>query len=68
MTTDAPTVKDEALRLVGQLSDDATWDDVLYQVYVAQAVEAGLNDCREGRTIPVGDLRRRIGLHREVAT
>lgn len=62
MTAEPPTVKGEALRLVEQLPDDATWDDVLYQMYVAQAVEAGLRDCREGRTIPVSEVRRRLGL------
>ena len=62
MTAESPTVKGAALRLVEQLPDDATWDDVLYQMYVAQAVEAGLKDCREGRTIPVSEVRRRLGL------
>lgn len=62
MTSELPTVKGEALRLVEQLPDDATWDDVLYQVYAAQAIEAGLKDCREGRTIPVSEVRRRLGL------
>ena len=28
------TVRDEARKLVDQLPDDATWDDLLYQVYV----------------------------------
>ena len=27
-----------------------------------QSVEAGLQDCREGRTIPVAEVRRRLGL------
>lgn len=62
MTAEMPTIKGEALRLVGQLPDDATWEDVLYQLYAAQAIEAGLQDCRDGRTIPVGEVRRRLGL------
>ena len=62
MTAESPTVKGEALRLVEQLPDDATWDDVLYQMYVAQAVETGLKDCRDGRLVPVSDVRRRLGL------
>ncbi|MFO0843243.1 MAG: hypothetical protein U0797_12750 [Gemmataceae bacterium] len=56
------SVKAEARRLVEQLPDDATWDDILYQVYVHQAIEAGLKDCREGRTIPVSEVRKRLGL------
>ena len=55
-------VKLEARRLVEQLPDDATWDDVLYEIYVRQTIEAGLKDCDEGRTIPVSEVRKRLGL------
>ena len=58
----AATVRDEARRVVEQLPDDATWDDVLYQIYVRQSVEAGLEDCRAGRLIPAEEVRRRLGL------
>lgn len=56
------SVKAEALRLVEQLPEDATWDDILYHMYVHQSIEAGLKDCREGRTISVTELRKRLGL------
>jgi hypothetical protein len=56
------SIKAEARRLVEHLPEDATWDDLLYQVYVHQSVEAGLKDCREGKTIPVSEVRRRLGL------
>jgi hypothetical protein len=56
------SIKAEARRLVEHLPEDATWDDLLYQVYVRQSIEAGLKDCREGRTIPVSEVRRRLGL------
>jgi hypothetical protein len=56
------SVKEEVRRLAEQLPEDATWEDVLYQIYVWQSIEAGLKDCREGRTIPVAEVRRRLGL------
>jgi hypothetical protein len=56
------TVKEEARRLVEQLLDDATWDDVFYQIYVRQSIEAGLEDCRQGRLIPAPEVRRQLGL------
>ena len=56
------TIKDEARRLVERLSDDATWEDIQYEVYVRQAIEAGLKDSREGRTVPLAEARRRFGL------
>ena len=56
------TVKEEARQLVEQLPEDATWDDVFYQIYVRQSIEAGLADCRQGRLVPVAEVRRRLGL------
>jgi predicted transcriptional regulator len=55
-------VKDEARRLVDQLPNDATWEDLLYQIYVRQSIEAGLEDCRQGRLVPVAEVRKRLGL------
>ncbi len=54
------TVKDEALRLVERLPEDATWEDSQYQIDFRQAVDAGLKDSREGRTVPLVEARRRI--------
>ena len=56
------TVRDEARRLVDQLPDDATWDDLLYQIYVRQSVEAGLEDVRAGRLVSVDEVKKRLGL------
>jgi hypothetical protein len=59
MTT--ATIKDEARRLVERLPDDATWEDLQYQIYFRQAVEVGLKDSREGRVVPLEEARR-LGL------
>ena len=48
--------------LVEQLPDDPTWDDLLYQIYVRQSVEAGLADERAGRVITVEEVKKRLGL------
>ena len=56
------TIKEEAHRLVEQLPKDATWEDLQYQVYFRQAVEAGLKDSREGRAVPLEEACRRFGL------
>ena len=56
------TVRDEARRLVEQLPDDATWEDLMYQIYVRQSIEAGLKDVQEGRIISTEEVRRRLGL------
>lgn len=58
------TIKDEARRLIDCLPDDATWEDLQYEIYVRQAIEAGLKDSREGRTVPLDEARKQFGLER----
>ncbi|MDH3207714.1 MAG: hypothetical protein OEO79_14015 [Gemmatimonadota bacterium] len=42
------TVRD----LLDKLPDDCTLEDVLYHLYVLQAIDRGLADAEAGRTIP----------------
>ena len=56
------TLKEEAHRLIDALPDEATWDDLMYGLYVREAVERGLADSDADRVIPVEDVRARLGL------
>lgn len=56
------TVKEEARRLVEDLPEGATWDDLMYRIYVRQKIEAGLRDSEAGRTVDVAEVRARFGL------
>jgi len=58
------SVKKEAHRLVEDLPEDATWDDLMYRIYVRQAIEAGLRDAEAGRVVEVDEVRARFGLLR----
>ena len=49
LDTDSHDVKSAMRQLADTLPDGATWDDVMYRVYVHQAVDAGLRDAAEGR-------------------
>jgi len=55
-------IKSEAHRLIDALPDDATWDDIMYRVYVRQCIDAGVQDADAGRTVDVDEVRRRFGL------
>lgn len=58
----ATNVKQEAYRLLEKLPDTATWDDLMYEIYVRQAIEAGLEDSEAGRTKDVKEVRAKFGL------
>lgn len=58
--SDAPNIKPEARRLVDNLPDSATWDDLAYEVYVRQSVEAGLADADAGRVLGHDEALARI--------
>ncbi len=60
----ATKVKDEARKLVEKLPDDSTWDDLMREIYVRQAVESGLADSQAGRTTDVEKLRSEFGLNK----
>jgi len=55
-------VKEEAHRLVEELPDQATWDDLMHEIYVRQAIERGMADSLAGRTTDVKEVRARYGL------
>ncbi len=57
-------IKEEARRLVERLSEDATWEDLMYEVYVREAIEAGLEDSRAGRIVPLEEVRKQFGLRK----
>jgi hypothetical protein len=50
-------IKQEAHRLVEQLPDNATWDDLMYEIYVRQAIEAGVIESDTGRTLEGKEVR-----------
>lgn len=49
------TVREEAAHLVEQLPDDATWDDLMYRIYVHQKLASAsrLAATQERQEIPV---------------
>jgi predicted transcriptional regulator len=57
-------IREEAQDLLRDIPDDATWDDVMYRIYVRQAIEAGIRDSDAGRTVDVKEVRARFGLEK----
>jgi predicted transcriptional regulator len=57
-----PNIKEGARRLVDQMPENSTWDDLMHTIYVRQSIEKGLADSEAGRTTPVEDVRKQFGL------
>lgn len=54
------TAKQAAQKLLEQVPDQATWDDIMYELYVKQKIEDGLKAVAEGRTVPHEEAKRRL--------
>ncbi len=53
-------VKEEAKKMIENLPDEATWDDLMYEIYVRQKVEMGLKDIEEGRVVSHEHIKKRF--------
>ena len=56
------SIKREAQRLVDQLPEHASWDDLMYEIYVRQGVDRGIADADAGRVVSHDEAERRLGL------
>ncbi len=56
----ATTAKQAAREIIERLSDQASWDDIMYELYVRQKIEAGLKAVEEGRTVPHEEVKQRL--------
>ena len=54
------TPKETAKQLIDHLPDQSSWDEIMYELYVKQKVEAGLKASEEGRTVSHEDAKRRL--------
>ncbi len=56
------TIKEAARQLIEKLPDESTWEDLMYEIYVRQAIESGFDDSEAGRTTDVESIRAEFGL------
>jgi len=55
-------LKQTAHELIDKLPENATWDDVVYEVVTRREIEKGLADSEANRTTPVEDIAKEFGL------
>lgn len=52
--------KDDARKIIDNLSEQATWDDIMYQFYVKKKITSSLEAAEEGRIMTHEDVRKRV--------
>ena len=51
-------IKEEAKKMIDNLPDEISWDDLIYEFYVRQKIEKGLKDIEEGNTISLEEAEK----------
>lgn len=54
--------KEQAHKLIDKMPANATWDDLMHEIYVREVIERGLADSVAGRTKDVKEVRAKYGL------
>ncbi len=54
------TAKQAAIDLIDHLPEQVSWDDIMYELYVKQKIQAGLKAAEEGRTISHDEAKKRL--------
>ncbi len=52
--------KQDVIKLIEEMPDDACLDDILYTLYVRSEIDKGLTDLKEGRTLSTDEVRRSV--------
>jgi len=52
-------IKEAAIRIVEGLDSDATWDDLMYELYVNKKVAEGEAAANEGNVVSHADARKK---------
>ena len=53
-------VKEEATKLINKLSDQATWDDIMYEFYVKKKLAVALKADEEVHVISHKEVKKRF--------
>jgi len=61
MLAKSPKPKPTALKAIEHLKDSASYEEMMYELYVLQKIERGREDLRAGRTVTHAEAREQLG-------
>jgi predicted transcriptional regulator len=54
------TAKEEVRKMLDQIPDDASFEDIQYHIYVREKLERGLRDIEEGHVLSQEEVEQRM--------
>jgi uncharacterized lipoprotein YehR (DUF1307 family) len=54
------TAKEEAKKLLENIPEQATWDDIMYQMYVKKKIDVAEKAAQEGKIISHDEVKKRV--------
>ena len=54
------SAKEEVRRILDQIPDSSTFEDIQYHIYVREKIDRGLEDVKQGRVIEQAEVERRM--------
>lgn len=54
------TAKQAARQIIEQVPEQASWDDIMYELYVKQKIEKGIKGVEEGRVVGHEEAKKRL--------
>jgi predicted transcriptional regulator len=52
--------KQTAIKMIEDLPEDASYEDIMYHLYVLEAIEQGLDDVDAGRVVSQKDVEKKV--------
>ncbi|MBU0699977.1 hypothetical protein KKE26_01570 [bacterium] len=52
--------KEEVRKMLDQIPDEVSFEDIQYHIYVCQKIERGLKDIEDGRVLSQDEVERRM--------
>ncbi|MBM2836502.1 MAG: hypothetical protein HW409_691 [candidate division NC10 bacterium] len=55
-----PSAKKQAIDMIRKLPDKATWDDIMYEIYVRRKITGGIEAADEGKVVSHEEVKKRF--------
>jgi hypothetical protein len=56
-----PTAKEDVQRILVELPENATYEDIQYHIYVRQKIERAIREVSRGKTLSTREVEKRMG-------